>query len=108
MVGHDELQKLADIIVAKINEEFEIKHLSRNLVNTIKIEMVEDKIDIIIPAETYDILKFKEKGVVIPTGKGSYASKLDEEGSSLMVSNKNGSYQIKPGNHKGFLDKVIK
>ena len=38
-VGEKELEKLANAIVRKLKEEFSIKHLSKNLVNTIKIEM---------------------------------------------------------------------
>ena len=109
-MGEKELEMLADIIVKNIKEEFSEKHLSGNLVNTITVEKLGDEIKINIPAQTYNMLKYLEKGVVIHTGHGSYASSLDEEGSSFMIypgGTRKGSFRTSPGNHKGYVDKVI-
>lgn len=110
MIGEEELRKLAEIIVNNLKKEFEIKHLSGNLINTIKIENMIDEIRIHIPAKTYNMLLYKQKGVVVHTSHGSYASKLDKEGSSFMVypnGTRAGSHRETPGNHKGYIDKVI-
>ena len=110
MAGEKELELLASIIVKNLKEEFALKHLSGNLVNTIKIEKMGDEINIHIPAQTYNMLLYQSKGVVVHTSNGSYASKLDEEGSSFMVypnGKKSGSKRISPRNHKGYIDKVI-
>ena len=110
MVGERELQKLANIIIRNLKEEFAVKHLSKNLINTIVVEMASDEIKIHIPAQTYNILLYQSKGVVIHTSHGSYASKLDEEGSSFMVypnGPRSGSKRISPRNHQGYIDKII-
>ena len=110
MVGERELQKLANIIIRNLKEEFAVKHLSKNLINTIVVEMASDEIKIHIPAQTYNILLYQSKGVVIHTSHGSYASKLDEEGSSFMVypnGTRSGSKRISPRNHQGYIDKII-
>lgn len=109
-VGKTELENLAQIIIKNIKEEFAIKHLSGNLENTITVEDYGNEIKINIPAQTYNMLLYQQKGVVVHTSHGSYASRLDEEGSSFMVypnGSKAGSHRISPGNHKGFLDKTI-
>jgi len=109
-VGEKELQKLAEIIIKNLKEEFSVKHLSKNLVNTITVEMASDEIKIHIPAQTYNMLLYQSKGVVVHTSHGSYASKLDEEGSSFMDypnGERKGSRRISPRNHKGYIDIVI-
>ena len=108
--GERELEQLARLIVEKLKEEFAIKHLSKNLINTIKVENLGDEIKIHIPARTYNMLLFQTKGVVVHTNHGSYASKLDEEGSqfySYPKGTRKGSKRISPRNHKGYVDKVI-
>ena len=110
MVSYDELQELAEILVQKIEEEFENKHLSRNLMNTIQIIAEPEKINVVIPAQTYNMLKFQQQGVVIHNGRGSYASKLDKTGSEFFIypkGTRKGSFKIKPHNHIGYVDKVI-
>ena len=99
----DELELLGKIILRKLNEEFDLKHLSGNLIRTIRVESSSDEIKIHIPAEIYDVLEYKRRGVVVPTGEGSYASKLDIEGSSYMV----GSKRYSPHNHIGYINKVV-
>lgn len=108
--GEKELEKLAEIIVAKIKEEFAIKKLSGNLVKTIKVENMGDEIKIHIPAQTYNMLKFQNEGVIVHTSHGSYASKLDEVGSEFYIYHKparKGSFKVKPHNHIGYIDRVI-
>lgn len=109
-ITHEDLQELAMIIVKKLQEEFRIKHLSGNLVNTIQIVNLQDRVQVIIPAQTYNMLLFQTKGVVVHTSHGSYASKLDKEGSSFMTypnGSRKGSRRIKPGNHQGYVDKIV-
>jgi len=108
--GEKELDRLAALIVQKLKEEFAIKHLSKNLVNTIKVEKMGDEIKIYIPAQTYNMLLYQTKGVVVHTSHGSYASKLDKEGSqfySYPNGSRKGSKRVSPRNHKGYIDKVI-
>ena len=88
---HKDLEKLASIIVSKIQKEFAVKHLSKNLVNTIKVENLGDQINIVIPAQIYDIAEYKRTKIVKHTGKGSYASDLDKNSK----------------NHTGYVEKVI-
>lgn len=109
-MGEKELQLLADIIVRRLKEEFSLKKLSGNLVNTITVESYGNEVKINIPAQTYNMLKYQEKGVVIHTGNGSYASKLDEIGSEFYVypqGTRKGSHLVKPHNHIGYVDRVI-
>ena len=55
---------LADIIVKNIREEFQAKHLSGNLADTIRVEKYSGSdgvgYNIFIPAETYDIKEFSK------------------------------------------------
>lgn len=109
-VGKVELDKLANLIVQKLKEEFSNKHLSGNLINTIKIENLGDQITINIPAKTYNMLLYQREGVVVHTSNGSYASRLDETGSEFYAypqGTKKGAKRIAPHNHKGYIDKVI-
>lgn len=109
-MGEKELSLLASIIVKNLKEEFSLKHLSKNLINTIVVEEMAGEINIRIPAQTYNMLLYQEKGVVVHTSHGSYASKLDKEGSSFMVypnGERKGSRRISPRNHKGYIDEVI-
>ncbi|MCR4661688.1 MAG: hypothetical protein K5765_06815 [Clostridia bacterium] len=108
-LNHDDLEKLASLVVDKIREEFALKHLSGNLVDTLRIENFDDKIEVIIPAEVYDMLLYQTKGVIVHTGEGSYASTLDENGSELYVYGEegNGLVKITPRNHRDFVNKAI-
>lgn len=108
--GEKELEMLAQLIIEKLREEFAIKHLSGNLINTISVESVGDEIKIYIPAKTYNMLLFQRDGVIVHTSNGSYASKLDEEGSEFYTypkGTRKGAKKVKPGNHRGYIDKVI-
>lgn len=77
-------RRLAEIIVKKLKAEFSSIHLSGNLASTIKISKYSDNensgYEIEIPAEMYDIAKFRKDGVIIHTGKGSYASEVNVSG----------------------------
>ena len=110
MISQSALQNLARIIVKNLQEEFAVKKMSGNLIKTIQVEEQEGDIKIIIPARTYNMLLYQTKGVVVHTSHGSYASKLDIEGSSFMVypyGTRKGSYRVSPGNHKGYVDAII-
>ena len=109
-VGEKELEKLANLIVQKLKEEFSIKHLSRNLINTIQVENIGDEIKIYIPAKTYNMLLYQTQGVIVHTSNGSYASRLDETGSEFYTypqGTRKGAKRIAPHNHKGYIDRVI-
>lgn len=110
VLTHSDLEMLTWTILDKFKEEFAIKHLSMNLVNTIEVHNNPDGIQIVIPAKTYNMLLYQTQGVVVHTSHGSYASKLDKEGSQFYVypnGARKGSKKIKPGNHKGYVDRVI-
>lgn len=106
----DNLELLCAIIIKNLKKEFETKHLSKNLINTIRVEKISDEINIHIPAQTYNMLLYQSKGVVVHTNHGSYASKLDTEGSSFYVypgGTRKGARKITPGNHVGYVDRII-
>ena len=86
-----DLQDLAQLIVLNIQEEFAVKHLSRNLTITIKVEFLGDTINIHIPAKIYDMGLYKRTRVVRYTGEGSYASQLDDDSR----------------NHTGYVNKAV-
>ena len=103
---------LANEIVLALKKEFQEKHLSKNLIETMYVVDLGDYIEIHIPAPTYNMYQYFMNGkVVIPNGKGSYASRLDIEGSAFMAywgkkSNPNRKL-IEPHNHVGYLSKCI-
>ena len=110
-VSQTELEDFAQILYQKIKDEFANQYMSKNLVDTIVITETVDKITIEIPAETYNMLLFQTKGVVVPYHNGkSYAMKLNETGSEFKVypnGTVRGSYWVHPGNHIGYLERVI-
>ncbi len=75
-----DLQNLANKIVEKIKEDFEVYHISKNLINTIKITQTSRGIDIDIPAEIYDLQRWYKDRVIVYNGNGSYAQEVDERG----------------------------
>ena len=111
MVGAttDQLIMLSMIIVKNIKQEFMVKKLSGNLANTIEVYEDAEGIHVHIPAKTYNMLKFQKEGILIHTSNGSYAQRLDNSGSEFYYYDKETGKKtkIKPGNHKGFVDKVI-
>lgn len=110
MVADEDLIVFANLIVEYIKEDFEDKHLSKNLINTIQIEKTNDGIAVIIPAEKYNMPLFIREGVVVPSGSGSYASSLNETGSIIRLprSGPGRPNEKKIGNHIGYVDKAIK
>lgn len=105
-----DLKRLAEIILGKINEGFEEKHLTGNLMDTMEIVKTNDGYRIEIPAETYEMFYWFYYKAIVPNGKGSYASKLDKEGSAFMTYDPvtgNPIEYVKPGNHKGYVEKAI-
>ena len=109
--GERELKLLSEIIVKNLLEEFAMKHLSGNLMESITVETLGDEINIHIPAETYNMLEFFRTGAIVKTYKGSYASKLDEEGSSFNIypnGERKGSFRANYGNHKGYVERIIR
>ena len=109
-VSNQELERFANIIIQKIKDEFQVKHLSGNLVNTLEVVIADGNVQVVIPAKTYNMLKYFTQGVVVHTSHGSYASKLDTTGSEFYVYPKGtikGKKRVAPHNHVGFVDKVI-
>lgn len=111
MIPRKEVQRFAEILQNKLKDGFRAKRLSGNLMNTIEINDVGDHVEVSIPAQVYNMLLYQTRGVIVHYGSKSYASKLDEQGSSFMVyphGTRSGSYRVSPGNHKGFVDQAIK
>lgn len=82
MIENEDYMKmvLANLIKENIRKNFEYYHLSRNLADTIEIEFDNQNVKIKIPAKVYDIALYKEKGVIVYTGEGSYAREVNENG----------------------------
>lgn len=93
-VSENDKRLLADLIIYYIRKDFEIVHLSKNLVNTIRLEKTNNGYAVIIPAEMYDISQFRKKGVVVHNNKGSYANEIDSSGGFS-------------GQHKNYVDRAI-
>lgn len=74
------LQDLAELIKEHIISGFEDKHLSRNLMNTIQVRKTDNGFEVDIPAEMYDLKKWNKEKVVVYTGQGSYAQRVDVTG----------------------------
>ena len=76
---------LADEIVMFIMKDFKDLHLSGNLMDTLTVEREGlNKVTIRIPAQVYDMYKYVKDKVIVYTNQGSYASKLNEEGSYIF------------------------
>lgn len=88
-------QRLANLIVEEIKKEFAFIHLSKNLINSIKITKSENGIVIDIDPKRYYIATYQKTGnLKFTPGGGSYASEVDKKGG---LSEK----------HKGFIDRCI-
>lgn len=108
MVSVSELEDLKNIVIQEIEREFE-KHLTGNLLNTIYVEYDVDQIRIVIPAETYNFYQWFIYGVVVKSQQGgSYASKIDKEGSRFPVYDKKTTKRsfVAPLNHKDWVERV--
>lgn len=75
-----EIIELAKCIEEAFKEEFEIVHLAKNLVNTMKIEVTDTGVAIDIPAMKYNMKKFRETGVIKYYYRGSYAEQINKTG----------------------------
>lgn len=88
-------KELAEYIVAEIKEEFRYVYLTKQLANSITINMTEESVIIDIAPEIYDINYAIKYGVIKPGRRtGSYASEVDKHGGIS-------------GKHKGYLKKCI-
>jgi hypothetical protein len=109
-ITQTELERLAQLLVKYIKEDFSDKHMSQNLIETIQIVAEKGEVKIIIPAQTYNMLLYQRKGVVVHTSNGSYADKLNETGSEFFIypnDTRQGSYKIAPHNHVGYIQRAI-
>lgn len=81
-----ELQKedkelLAQLIIRNIEANFAVKHISKNLIKTIKVEFKDNgDFFIDIPAQIYDLKLWNEKKAIVYSGKGSYANLVNKTG----------------------------
>lgn len=109
MVADEDVLLFANLLVEYIKEDFEDKHLSKNLINTIQIEKTNDGMAVIIPAEKYNMPLFLREGVVVSSGTGSYASSLNETGSIIRLpgSGPGRPREKKIGHHIGYVEKAI-
>lgn len=73
-------ENLVKLILEELRKEFETVRLSGNLINTIKVYKEDGKWIIDIPAQMYDINRYKKSGVVVYNNRGSYASEVDKSG----------------------------
>lgn len=109
MLTDAQVQLLAEYIKAEIKEDFAEKHLSGNLMNTIFVSKTPDGFQVEIPAEIYNMYQFQMHGVVIHTGKGSYANQLDTTGSEFFSYKKGGGrVWVTPHNHKNYIETSIR
>lgn len=102
-------KRLAENIYKQVRREFAKKHMSGNLAKTMHFHKTNNGYVVTIPAEIYNMYQYQMHGVIIPTGKGSYASRLDKEGSKFFIYDKKGGRRwIEPKNHIGYVDESIR
>ena len=107
-VSKEDLLILVNFINEEIKADFMMKKLSGNLVRTISIHETDEGYEIEIPAEIYDMYQYYAHKVIIPTGKGSYASELNDKGSEFIgYDSKGRRKKYSPYNHKEFVDRAI-
>lgn len=86
---------LAEKIAEELQNEFEMAHLSRNLMNTIVIRKTEKGYEVEIPAIRYNIEEFRRTGQIIyDQGNDSYAEEVNVTGGFS-------------GTHIGYVDLAI-
>lgn len=74
-------RKLAGLIVEEIRKEFQHVYLSKNLLNSIYIYQMSDKVIIDIDPKKYYISLYQQKGILkFIDNKSSYASEIDKTG----------------------------
>ena len=67
-------------IYGNIEKEFDLVHLSGNLVDTMRGPMRSGHGKLVIPADTYDISLYRREKVIVYNGIGSYASEVSKTG----------------------------
>lgn len=72
--------RLANLIADNIRKDFNVVHVSGNLMNTISVYQTETGWAVDIPAQVYDINYYKLWGAIIPKADASYAQEVDESG----------------------------
>ena len=88
-------RQLAIAIDRNIYEDFALRHLSGNLMNTLQITYGEDDASVRVPAVRYDLKEYKSRGVIILHPEwGSYADKVDKTGGFS-------------GTHQNYADRAI-
>ncbi len=108
MLTDSQLELLANLIKEEIRSDFSEKHMSGNLMDTISVSKSRGGYRVRVPAEIYNMYQFQMHGVIIPTGSGSYAERLNESGSAFYVYKRSGGRKfVRPGNHVGFVEKAI-
>ena len=99
---------LAELIINNLKAEFSVKHLTQNLINTLKIVETDEGVEVHISAPKYNWKVWWRDKVVKPTYKGSYAQSLSSDGSIIWYYNNKGKRKLKKiGNHVGYVEDVI-
>ena len=100
---------LGELIINNLKAEISVKHLTQNLVNTLKIVETDEGVEVHILAPKYSWKAWWQDKVIKPTYKGSYAQSLNSEGSIIWYYSSNGQRKLKkPQNHIGYVEDVIK
>lgn len=87
----------ANMIVVKLKKSFDEHHITKNLINTITIDiMASGDVKIKIPAKIYDLKEWNKNKVIIYTGEGSYAEAVNQTGGYSPTKS-----------HKNYIDKAI-
>lgn len=74
----NELQRFARLIYQGIYQDFALRHLSGNLMNTLQITAGPNEVKVIIPAVRYDWGAWnKQKAIIYTPEEGSYAESVD-------------------------------
>ena len=71
---------LPEEIYGNIERDFELVHLSGNLVDTMRGPLTGGRGKLEIPADTYDISLYRAEKVIVYNGIGSYASEVSKTG----------------------------
>ena len=98
-----DLQSLANMVAEAVKDDFRRVHLSGNLMDTIIVQKTERGYKVEIPAQVYDMKLYQTRKVIVYKA-GSYASKLNDEGSEFF------DYKrwkwVMPRNHIGYADRA--
>lgn len=108
MISRMDLLDLARKIEANLKKEFELVHLSGNLMNTIQIIPSENGFYVDIPADMYDLQTWFDKGVIVYTGDGSYAEEVNKVGGFSKTHTGYVEYAIKTAINEFLKEKGLK